>query len=260
MKPLSYEIVDDLAFAASLGRLGDFVDSFEVVDLGPFVELAYLSRSIPTLRAVAQACFKRAALPPVASAAASSRLWVSDDRLTGTFRSMLGDQDEEIKWTKFGLSAQQAARQAGFKGRVPAQLVGAMSELYENIYEHAGTPRPGVVGFRAGLNSFEFVVSDAGRGILNSLRSAPQYAQLQDDADALRLALTEGVSRFNDPARGRGFRPLFVGLAELKGKLRFRSGAAALLINGKPELMTASLSQKVVYPGFHASVSCSPTN
>lgn len=260
VKRLTYETVDNLAFAASLGRINNLQDTFKIVDLGPFVELAYLSRSITTLRPVAQACFKHAALPPVASVTDSPRLWISNDRLTGTLRSRPNDRDEEIVWTKFGLSAQQAAKQAGFMGREPAQLVGAMSELYENMYEHAGTPQPGVVGFRASLNSFEFVVSDAGRGILDSLRSATKYADLQDDSDALRLALTEGVSRFEDPGRGRGFRPLFVGLADLKGKLRFRSGAAALIINGKPDLMTANLSQKIAYPGFHASASCCPTS
>lgn len=256
MKILRYEVVDDLAFAASLDRLDAVAETFEVVDLGPFIELAYLSRLLPRLRPVAGACSAQAQLPPVASASSGARLWFSADGSTGVLRTQTNDVTEEGCWIRFGLAAQQAAKQAGFVAREPAQMVGAMSELCENIYEHAGNAAPGVVTFRAARKSFEFVISDGGRGVLASLRTAPKYAKLSDDAEALRLALQEGVSRFDDPQRGCGFRPLFIGLAELDGTLRFRSGAAALTIDGTLDLMTAKLSQKASYAGFHVSVIC----
>jgi len=63
----------------------------------------------------------------------------------------------------------------------------------------------------------------------------------------LRLALTDGVSRYGKEAkRGAGFRPIFVGLANLAGSLRFRTGDHALTIEGqKIELMSSKMAQKL---------------
>jgi hypothetical protein len=71
----------------------------------------------------------------------------------------------------------------------------------------------------------------------------PQHAALGDHSKALQSALTDGISRFgSDTGRGHGFRPIFLGLANLRGSLRFRSGDHALVIDGtSPSLMTAKL-------------------
>jgi hypothetical protein len=83
----------------------------------------------------------------------------------------------------------------------------------------------GFVAFRAIPEAFEFVVADRDIGILNSLKTAAEYAHLTDHGHALRLALSEGCSRHGTAAgRGMGFRPLFIGLANLHAGLRFRSG------------------------------------
>jgi hypothetical protein len=72
----------------------------------------------------------------------------------------------------------------------------------------------------------------------------------------MEAALTEGTSRFgSESGHGYGFRPLFVGLANLKGSLRFRSGDHALLMDGtSPSLTTAQLAQKPPIDGFFASI------
>lgn len=104
----------------------------------------------------------------------------------------------------------------------------------------------------------EYGHSDRGIGVLENLRTCPDYAHIADHGEALRLALTDGVSRHGPQAkRGGGFRPLFVGLANLSGSLRFRSGDHALVIEGQRiEAMAAKTAQKALLQGFLASVVC----
>ncbi|PPE73075.1 hypothetical protein C3942_14720 [Solimonas fluminis] len=138
------------------------------------------------------------------------------------------------------------------------QLVGAIGELEDNIHLHSQAVDTGYVGYRAGNNEFEFVVADAGVGILNSLKSCPDYADLKDAGDALQFALQDGVSRYGRSAqRGCGFRPIFVGLANLMGMLRFRSGDHVLVIDGQsPDLAMARVQQRANLPGFVTSITC----
>jgi hypothetical protein len=119
-------------------------------------------------------------------------------------------------------------------------------------------PASGIAAFRAGSGQFEFAVADGGMGVLDSLRSGPDYAHLGDHGEALQLALTDGVSRFGPQAkRGGGFRPIFVGLANLSGSLRFHSGDHAVVIDGrKIDSMAAKTAQKAHLQGFLASVAC----
>jgi hypothetical protein len=72
----------------------------------------------------------------------------------------------------------------------------------------------------------------------------------------MEAALADGTSRFGvNTGRGNGFRPIFLGLLNLRGSLRFRSGDHALLMDGtSPQLNTAQLTQKPVIDGFLASV------
>jgi anti-sigma regulatory factor (Ser/Thr protein kinase) len=156
------------------------------------------------------------------------------------------------------LAAQKAAVAGGFPKKIAGWLVGGIVEMQTNIYEHSEAPQSGLVAFRAGRGVFEFVVADHGIGVLESLRSAPAHFGLTDHGAALELALTDGCSRHGDGiGRGMGFRPLFVGLANLQSKLRFRSGDHALTINGDhPSLMTARLAQKPYGRGLFISVRC----
>ena len=77
-------------------------------------------------------------------------------------------------------------------------------------------------------------------------------------AKALEAALTDGVSRYGpNRNRGHGFRPIFTGLVNLHGELRFRSGDHAITMDGtSPALATSRISQKAPIDGFFASVRC----
>ena len=158
----------------------------------------------------------------------------------------------------FLMEVQRAGREiAILPGTLPGQMVAAMSELASNIEEHANSVDTGVVAFRATEGAFEFVVADQGIGVLRSLRGSPQFLTLDDHGRALELALTDGVSRFPDPRRGHGFRPIFQGLADLNGYLRFRSGDHAVIMDGTNHgLATAQTVQKPDLKGFLASVMC----
>lgn len=189
------------------------------------------------------------------------RLWTSrTGRGVGFYRTLEEPETrDETHYTVFRARAQQAAEASGFPKRTAQALVGAMGEIEGNIYEHSGLHQSGILAFQGGPNIFTFVVADAGMGALASLRQSPQFRTLDDHGDALRLALTDGVSRLShlDPARGMGFHDLFVGLASLRGSLRFASGDHALIIDGaSPSLASHRLIQKEQSRGFVASVIC----
>ena len=258
---LDFKTLDGLAFAAERGRLsGRSLSIMAARELGPVLELALLAEGglLPSPHAAPWLSLD--GLAPLGQALKAGRgQWICPhSRLIGFLCTGLAAVKDDAIWTGFGVAAQRAAKKAGFPRRIAAQLAAALGELHSNIYEHALAPDTGVIAFRAQPGRFEFVVADRGIGVLESLRSAATYEKLDDHGEALRLALSEGVSRFgSDAGRGHGFRPLFVGLANLKGTLRFRSGDHALMIDGQhPTLMTARVAQKPSVSGLLISVNC----
>ena len=257
-----FAILDDLAFAAERGRLLDDSEIATCIsqEIGPVVELASISQSylLPTPQAAPWLMLDGLA-PMVQALDNGIASWICpESRLMGFLRTSTSFPQDEKLWTSFGISAQSAATSAGFPRSIARQLVAAMGELHSNIYEHSQASNTGVVAYRANSGSFEIVVSDNGIGVLESLRSGSDHRSLRDHGEALRLTLTNGISRYGSNSnRGFGFRPLFIGLANLNGTLRFRSGDHALLIDGQnPTLSTARPAQKSALKGFFASISC----
>ena len=157
------------------------------------------------------------------------------------------------------MTAKRMGREiSGLPATVSGQLVATMEELGNNIHEHANAPETGVLAYRAEPGAFEFVVADRGMGILRSLRRCDAYAALPDEGKALAAALTDGISRHGPNSNhGHGFRPIFTGLINLHGELRFRSGDHAIILDGtSPEPATARIIQKAPIDGFFASVRC----
>ena len=261
---LDFAAVDGLAFAAERGRLkGAAIPALAARDIGPLLELFQFAaqgvlpspRAAPFLKLNGLASLVRALDD-------GCTRWVCPySRHLGFLRTTRHPSVETV-WTAFGLAAQQAAIGAGFPRAIAAQFAAALGELHSNIYEHAEACETGLITFQASRGQFEFVIADRGIGVLNSLRSADGYSILADHGEALRLALTDGVSRYGpDTNRGHGFRPLFVGLANLKGALRFRSGDHALLIDGRQtSLMTARTAQKPAMQGLLIAVNCAARN
>jgi hypothetical protein len=262
-RALSFRDVDGLAFAASANHLdaGLAPVSLAPQTLGPLLEFLHLQsgQRLPKHPEGKSWLVSNGATPLIAALQRGDEQWNSpSDRRMGFIRARRTDSNGN-SLISFLMNASTAARDiAGLPGTVPRQLAAAMQELENNIHEHSDAIDTGLLAYRAGPGVFEFVAADRGIGILKSLQSCTAYAGLPDHGKALQAALTDGTSRFGpETDRGHGFRPIFLGLANLRGALRFRSGDHALIMDGtSPDLTTAQLSQKPLIDGFFASVSC----
>jgi len=260
IRQLDFAAVDDLAFAAERRRLDltKLPVSFVSHRLGPLLELHQLSAFGVEPSYPASAWLNRSVFSGLCNAiGANEARWCSHPgRMLALLKTGCGSTDGD--WTAFAIDAKRAAIQSGLTSDWAAQMVGAMGEFRSNIYEHADATDTGFVAFRAVPGLFEFVVADKGVGLLSTLREAPEYTSLDDHGEALRLALTDGASRFGfDRGRGYGFRPLFTGLVNRHASLRFRTGNASLAIDGTtPTIVRVQRGQKVHVPGFFISVAC----
>jgi hypothetical protein len=259
---LTFAALDGLAFAAQRGRMKELSPdtAYGATALGPFLELRQLGTEGLLPRPDKAAWLSLDGLSAFEMALRSGeRQWICpSSRATGFLRTRADWSDDDNAWIGFGLAAQRAAVAVGFHRRIAAQFVAALGEMISNIHEHSGASVSGIAAFGARNGEFEFVVVDHGMGVLKSLRTCTDYAHLSDHGEALRLALTDGVSRFGPQAkRGQGFRPIFVGLANLNGSPRFRSGDHALVIDGqKIDTMGTKTAQKPYLGGFLVSVAC----
>lgn len=259
---LGFSDVDGLAFAAERGRLDGHPPSmaFEPVEIGPLIEMVQLSKGGLLPPPHGNHWIALDGVAPFYSALAAFRdQWICPrTRQVGLIRTTSELLVDDTPWTAFCLEAQRGAVSVGFPKKIAAQLIGALGEMQSNIYEHSEAANTGLVAFRAAASTFEFVVADRGIGVLGSLRSCIEYTGLVNHGEALTLALKDGCSRFGPGLdRGRGFRPLFVGLANLSRTLRFRSGDHALTISGPNQtLKTAQTAQKPYIDGFLISALC----
>lgn len=260
-KQLLFSDVDGLAFAATSRAFDEtkLTTTYVSQQLGPLLELRHFFADSHVPRPVAWLVLNGAA-PMIAALDHGTEGWTApQDHHIGFIRAVRRGPDGDSRLTRLLMKAKRAGQDvSGLSASVSGQLVAAMRELENNIHEHADAPETGILAYRAEPGTFEFVVADRGIGILRSLCRCKAYASLPDEGEALQVALTDGVSRHGpDKNRGHGFRPIFNGLMNLHGELRFRSGDHALTINGSnPILATSLLSQKAPIDGFFASVRC----
>lgn len=261
VNPLNFSSLDDITFTIGSGKeeaLNQYI--FVPDDLGSLMELLHLSRCrrLPMPEHIEWLSLEKYEDLYRNLKDRHLQTWISHQKDCGFFRVSEVYPEEGLAWTQFGLTAQKAAVIQGFSAKIAAQLIGALGELYSNIYEHSGFPASGLVAFNVRDRNFEFVIADLGIGVLESLRSGDEFKNLSDAGEALELILKEGISRFGkDVDRGYGFRPLFQGLANLNGYLRFRSENQALILNGmNAASMPTYTSEKISMKGFFISVSC----
>lgn len=166
---------------------------------------------------------------------------------------------ESFLWDQWAKHAENAAIAAGLPKDLAAGLLGALGELQDNVFEHSDRPESGLVAYGASNGAFEFVVADAGRGVLASLRENPEFTHLADCGAALRLAAADGTSRHaSSSGHGYGIGQLFRALAHHNAELRFRSGDHALRIWGDAPSLTgqAELLHKAWLDGLTVTVRC----
>lgn len=252
IESLTFDLLDDICLALESAKLTPGQLDGAVGDaLGPLLELRQIAPQVMTGRWLDTGHYA-ALLEHVAS----DTTWYSLSGHQGIVRvtSLLAD---DLCWTNAIIRMKGAATEAGFSDDHAAKLVAAIGELYSNVVDHSELIASGYVAYSAQQGRFEFVVSDTGIGVLASLRTSPRYSQVADAGTALEHVLSEGVSRFADPGHGMGFRPLFVGLANVGRTLRFRSGGYGRIVerasNGFIESKTVQLAQ---IPGLLCSVLC----
>ena len=258
--PLTFDALDGLGFAAERGRLEASTLALTADQLGPLFELGLLAKSKLLSWPGTGSWLAMNGLSPLISALTNRKhQWVRpSSRDIGVFRTYATPPQDDLGWVEFGVAIQRAAVSAGFARPISAQLVGAVGEMQDNIYQHSGAPQTGIIAFCARPGTFEWVVCDSGIGVLKSLTSCPDFKDVTNDGEALRLTLSDGISRHGrNSGRGLGYQPLFTGLANLRGSLRFRSGNYALTIDGEnPASLPVKLAQKVRLNGFLISVAC----
>lgn len=148
----------------------------------------------------------------------------------------------------------------GYAKPLATAVSGALGEMTDNVLRHStereGTPAPAVVGYAVSGSEFEFVVADAGRGALASLRTIAVWTELVDAKMALDAIVTRGATRRSGHSVGGGFRDLFTALVDLAGELRVRSDDAAVTLDGRGDSSRRIKVDASVpwLPGFQVTV------
>jgi hypothetical protein len=257
---LGFEELDELAFAAAAGgNLHARPTRWTAKNLGTVIELQWLATAgirVPSLNDLVAS--RRVQLVRSIGEGRNTAVFEREKCRSRLIRCYWAEDEEPDEWYEFCRSLQAAAIVAGFPTKNAQELVAATRELVSNVFEHSAAPTTGIVGFATLSNELEIVVADQGIGVLQSLRSSPEFSALRDSGEALQAALTDGTSRFGrSSGHGGGFRNLFRGLLNLSSSLRFRSGDHALSINGtNPQLEIARIGQKVKLPGFIVCIVC----
>ncbi len=262
----TFEAADDLLWQAVAGRLPKLgsITLARSGRIGPLVELAMATAAFPDAYRVV------AVEPPVFHEVVRA---LSDGTISGASahdRAGVfplsgfdpdGDDKKQIVWDQWAKHAENAAVAAGLAKGLVGGLLGALGELQDNVFDHSGRPESGIVAYAASDGAFEFVVADAGRGVLASLRENPEFSGLEDSGAALRVAASDGASRYaRDTGHGYGIGQLFRALAHDAAELRFRSGDHALRLWGDAPSLSGrvELAQKAWLDGLTISVRCAP--
>lgn len=161
-------------------------------------------------------------------------------------------------FVRFRERFRRALSVSGMRSKLTYALCGALEEMANNSCEHSASERPPLVGAQVTPGGWQFAVTDVGIGVLASLRQNPDFSDLKAEAQALELALKDGVSSIPQPGRGRGFSQVFKALVDSKASLRFRSrGVTASWSGLSPTSQSLAFVSLPVgrLRGFHVQVS-----
>lgn len=251
--PLTADRLDALGALSFAGRATDG-RAFATAEFGAYMEWSWLRAAGSQLGTLARS-------PPFEEfhnrmRSGLDRWMIRASPARGFIRVRRAHADtENAAWTQFRYELQRAAVSAGFSPTWAKQIVGAVGELEDNIQCHSRDPASGILAYWIADSTLEIVVLDRGIGVLRSLRQCDEFAYLLDHGTALKMALQDGTSRYGSASgRGWGFHELFVGLANSKARLRFRSGDHLLTLEGRTDLPAARLRQSASGSGFLISV------
>ncbi len=267
-KVLSASLVDDVLRAKEINRpIESVLSSFSSATLPGFVEYGCALRQYSDL-------------PPLPARIVGSELGIASAevlselglRSTGTqkrpIRSMAAQPVEFFvlegddptlgeAWCEYRLRFEQSSKAAGFPLKTATALAAAFGEMADNAVFHSDSTIGILVGYQALPGSSLFCIADAGIGVLESLRSNPEFRNLNDHREAICMALKPGVSRYGRGLGGSGFSQVFKSLAKHWGSLRFRSGKGCVTMNGRDCNADVGVKSEAPFrPGFQVSVCC----
>ena len=131
----------------------------------------------------------------------------------------------------------------------------AFSELAENVVHHAESHGGFVLAQQYNYMSgpmVEIAIADCGIGIRSSLQKNPAHSEINSDIDAVELAISEGVSSFEDRHRGYGLYHIRDDLKKRGRLMTIRSGQGILSIRGDGE--AKATHHPVAYSGTIVNV------
>lgn len=253
---LDFDLVDDLGFACANGVIGSHqIPNANAQTLGPLLELKQIS---PQLHGapIGTSWLNVAGFAQILGRTAPIATWYADDFHQGVIAVSTLSADP-LAWTRLIHAARSGAALAGFTSDHSAKIMAAVGEIYGNVVDHSRMIETAYVAYHVGFGRFEFVIADKGVGVLESLRSNPEFGHLEDSGTALDLALETGVSRYPDSDHGFGFQPLFVGLANISRIIRFRSGDhGRTIVRKRDGTIDARTAQLPFCAGLFCSVLC----
>jgi len=257
-----YASADDLLWQAAASRLPQ-AGALRVRRsgrIGPLVEIAMARLALPDAYAAInfESPFMLLAAQALREGVISGSL---AEEIMGVFPLSQHDPkaQDQLHWDQWSKHAENMAVNGGIARRLAEGLIGALGELQDNVYKHSHRSETGLVAFAVSRGAFEFVVADAGIGVLASLRQNPEFSSLTDSGAAMRAAASDGASRFGrETGHGYGIGQLFRALAHHEGELRFRSGDHALTLSGDSPNLTGhvEIAQKAWLTGLTISVRC----
>jgi hypothetical protein len=255
VEALTFDLTGDICLAKEGGSLvASDLPPIHADALGPLLELRHIRPELVNDQSWLTTTFYATLLMNLSS---SKSWWYEPEMGRQGFVSTARLQTDPLAWPDFLIRSKRAAKDAGFSDDHSAKLTAAIGEFYSNVVEHSNNVGSGYVVFCAKNRTFEFVVADEGIGVLNSLRGNPNFVNLTDSGTALELALSEGISRHLEPGRGSGFRPLFIGLANISRFIRFRSSDHSReLVRAADGNIKALTRQASNLRGFFCSVLC----
>lgn len=251
--PLTFRELDGITLAAKAQRLAAYSGrAFHLADIGPWVEMILLASAGQLETAPPGLFASEKKTKPLEDALKISSVTSQIAPIPATFvlRPSRPTLNEE-HLAQLYLAALNSAPTAAMAKPLIKRITSALTEVYDNIFEHSGATETGLAAFRALPRTFEFVVADRGVGVLASLKQSPRFCDLIDHGEALQCALRPDVSRHEEAGRGHGFDRLVEGLANLRSELRFRTGDAVFEVSGlgagRP---TSTLARRAPISGF----------
>jgi hypothetical protein len=261
ISPLSFEVLEDVMEMSQDDRDQELAGA-AVEDIGPLIETVYSNYNDPfrSLRMLLPSLETRE-LDHILRLSSLEQLQ-QDLTVTGRsvefFRSPQNkDQFASRAWYTFRMRMQDAAKKAGLSLKFAQGLVATLDDMANNAADHSENPTTAIVGYKWTTDSFEYVIADAGTGVLQSLQTCSEYNFVSDSGEALDIAIRSGESRYGKGSgHGLGFDQLVLNIANRNSRLRFRSGDYSLTLDGLVQPTEQIIRPCSDLQGFLISVHC----